>query len=1353
MPVLTAARGLITLSSELTRPDGSLSKADNVVIDADNIIEQRRGFREFGNIIPDNSLPKQLIPYKSRILRHYTNKLSYDSTGNGDFIDFAGTYVETISGLRTKYLESNGNLYFTTNVGIQKISAKTNAEFTSASDYITPAGGVKAVGLEARIKPISSGWLPAQSKVAYRLVWGTKDVNNNLIQGNPSSRVVVTNTTKDVNIGESFNINVLNYALITASQYFTFDSPTNKFFIWFNVSGTDSVPVSGDTVGRQALEVKINGLTTNSDVAAAIATTLSSVADVTLEINSNEITVTNTDGGDVFDSSQGDVAVTAVLITKLFDGQTASGTPANVELSFVIPSTITTTNYFYELYRTGFVTVSAGVTLNDIDPGEEFQKVYEFGLTDLDLANGQITVEDITPDTFREGGAFLYTNPVSGGGITQANEAPPIAQDVTLFKGSAFYANTKERHKKQFNFLSVSDFISGNSKLYVGNSSYICEYTFVGQSEITDFQVLKKEDTLGNSYVSLKSSQNERIYKIWIDKGLITHSFNATTAVTNATDTITIPNHGFANLEEVTFSGAVPTGLVSGTTYYVIKATSNIFQVSASRTVIAPIDISGVVGICTVQHTPLEPSLTDSISLRVALQTYDNTLDGTKESLIDAFFDIQDFDVEDISSDTVRVFCNNNGNTDDPTQSSFPTGWTLSVFQQGDGEDALAKEVLLSGLDSVGQAVDETARSLERVINKDPNCPVNAFYLSSVNDLPGVLLFESRTLEDNAFFIGINSSTLSDKFNPSLPSSTSISSITPTNLVTCTTPHGYVVGDEVYIHDDLSGTVNVFAGKFKVSGVPSATSFQLENLNTSISYLGLSGITYKASVVSDNAVNPNRVYFSKIFQPEAVPLVNYIDIGPKDKAIQRIVALRDSILVFKEDGIYVISGQVAPSFGVRLMDSSALILAPDAVTTLNNLVYALTSQGVVGASDTGVQVISRNIEDKINEVVNNKYNYKYVSWAMASESDRSLLVYLPTRTIDTVATQAYRYNTFTRTWTRWTKAATCGVVLLAKDKIYLGSGESSRAYVLEERKGLERQDYADRDFVRTIGSTSVNELNVTLSSVGDVSTGDVITQIQYLDINKFNRFLKKLDSDSLLTSDYYATLKALSGDNLANALLSLAVKINIDLSPYSVPTPTGINSPTAIRDDFNAIVASLNNPGSGTAFKNYKQATDLLSYESLITSVNIKTSTITLNSITPWLSGDVTIYKAIACDVEYAPQHFGRPELLKQISEGTYIFDQSNFFGGTVGYASDRSLDFTTYPFSANGPSYWNGFNWGDTVYGGLGNEVPVRTLIPQNKQVCRYLHVKFQHSNSREKWRLLGVSLEPKEISTRGYR
>lgn len=1359
MAILTINRGLVTSPNELTKPDGAAEVLDNCVIDFDNTVQSRRGFGEFGSKIDDDSVAKQLMTYKGRIIRHFSNKLSFDSDGNGTFLNFSGSYTELINRLRIKYFELNSNLYFTTSEGIKKISATNADEFSTDANYITNAGGVKAVSIEAKLAPDLSGFLPAQSKVAYKILWAKKDVNGNVIRGVPSSRFVITNTSQDINVGESFSVEVLSHALITNSSYFLFDTPISKFAIWFNVSGSATAPTSTELVGRTLKEVKLSGLTPISDTATAakIAEVLYEITDIEVLAETTKVTVTNRDGGDVLDASQGNVSSSAVKISTVINGQTATGTPANVELTIPVPTQIVTANdklYFFEVYRTAIITASIGAGLDVIDPGEEFQKIYEAGV-EVDGSN-QVVAEiihiDDVPEAFREGGAYLYTNPVTGESVLQANETPPIAHDVAVFKGSAFYANTKERHRTQFNLLAVNQLISGTSKLYIGNSSVLREYTFIGQNKIIQFTAKKKSETNAGTYFDIKTAQNRVTYRVWFDKGgstppstngsillrvsleqyeestatvqnsvdafinaffdvpdfliqNISHEFNSLDNVNSSTETISIINHGFENGDVVTFSGTSPTGITNGLTYYIVNKTSNDFQVSTSIGG-SPLDITAIAG------------------------------------------------TSKITQSTIKLIYADNGDADDVAESATDTGWDLpTLVQEGLGEDASQNEVLLSGLASQGLSVEDTARSLERVINKDPDSPVNAFYLSGLNDLPGILLLETKSLTDDPFYLGFSHSTTTSIFEPAIPVVKQIDDVNSPGVIITSTPHELTIGQQVYTFIKPTLTAVILSGKQVVSSTPAVNTFTISGFSTTNSYTSFDqAVIFPADVVSDNSVNPNRVYFSKIGQPEAVPLVNYIDIGPRDKAIQRILALRDSLIVLKEDGVYVISGSAAPNFSVRLSDSSALTYAPDTATNLNNLIYVLTSQGVVTVSETGVGVISRNIENKIQEIANAKYDYKYMSWGMSSESDRCYLLWLPTKIADVYSTQAFRYNTFTRTWTRWTKPANCGVVNIADDKIYLGDS-SGRPYVLKERKNFERQDYADREIVRGLGANAINGLTYTISSVAELEAGDVLVQKQYIDINKFNRTLKKLDRDSWLNSsnNYYSTRKAITGDNLADKLLQLATKLQND--GISVPTPSNSNNVDNLRADFNNIVNFLNSPLSPNSFKNYKLANDALYYETLVTSVVLRNNTITVNQANKFIQGDVSFFKGINCIVQYAPQHFGKPESTKQIPDGTFIFDQNNFWGGTIAYATDRSYDFSSITFSGKGPGYWDGYNWANVTFGGEGNEVPVRTLIPRDKSRCRYIHVQFTHINAREEWKLVGVSLEPREVSTRGYR
>jgi hypothetical protein len=438
------------------------------------------------------------------------------------------------------------------------------------------------------------------------------------------------------------------------------------------------------------------------------------------------------------------------------------------------------------------------------------------------------------------------------------------------------------------------------------------------------------------------------------------------------------------------------------------------------------------------------------------------------------------------------------------------------------------------------------------------------------------------------------------------------------------------------------------------------------------------------------------------------------------------------------------------------LDNSAILIAPDTAVVLNNLIYCLTTQGVVSISDSGVSIVSRPIEDLIKKVTTFNYNYKYTSFGVSYESDRAYVLWLPTTKLDEVATQAFRYSTITNTWTRWTKTNTCGIVnTLGDDRMYLGKGDG-RDYIEQERKNGERQDYSDRDFTLSIGEDAfdLDGTRVKLSSVANLESGDVLVQEQYVTVPAFNRLLKLLDNDpGTGTKTYYEDFQVTYGDSLANSLVSLVAALNADPNLGTFTTPTGTNTLLALQSDYNTMVQELNAPLSGTVLKIYKEANTLIGYEVLIKSVDKPTNRVIIDRSTWIIQQNIQAYKAIKVKVRWAPQHFGSPEMFKQIHEGTLMFDQDTISSGIVSYSSDRSADFVDITFNLDGPGFWGGFDWGSPPWGGNSNGRPVRTLIPQNKSRCRYLNVEFRHFNAREQFKLIGMSLTPREVSSRAYR
>jgi len=459
--------GLKTYDSELdSNKENNLNVADNTVIDIPNTIQKRRGFSEVGaSFGAINDRLKQIIVYKNRILRHFNSTIQYDSDGNFTFQSFSGNYTEATSNEKLRYEEVNSNLYFTTNSGIKKLSASSTTDFSTASGLITNAGGVKAIDLKASVSYTTAGFLTSQSKCAYRVVWGINDKNDNLILGSPSERFVVTNTSQDINIAEEFSYTVnaptLSYPTDLSGQYILISSQSIDYVFWFDVTGTDIEPIASDTLGKTKIKVDITTAANQTQVAAILGNAISNISDFTITIISNVITVVISDAtiGNVTDGSSSTALIT---YNKNNDGSVTSGKTSDVDLTFSIPNTILTssdpTKYFYQVYRTGVSEVTVGLTLTDIDPGDEMNLVLESPVTASDVTNGIISVSDTTPETFRDSGTLLYTNPISGEGISQANEIPPYSRDIALFRNTTFYANTKTFHRKQIDMLSVTGF-------------------------------------------------------------------------------------------------------------------------------------------------------------------------------------------------------------------------------------------------------------------------------------------------------------------------------------------------------------------------------------------------------------------------------------------------------------------------------------------------------------------------------------------------------------------------------------------------------------------------------------------------------------------------------------------------------------------------------------------------------------------------------------------------------------------------------------------------------------------------------------------------------------------------------
>lgn len=251
------------------------------------------------------------------------------------------------------------------------------------------------------------------------------------------------------------------------------------------------------------------------------------------------------------------------------------------------------------------------------------------------------------------------------------------------------------------------------------------------------------------------------------------------------------------------------------------------------------------------------------------------------------------------------------------------------------------------------------------------------------------------------------------------------------------------------------------------------------------------GTTYSSS----NNVNSHYVYVSKVQIPEAVPALNYIPVGTSDKPIIRILALRASIFVFKEDGIYRILGTDITNFTVSLFDSTVILTAPDSAVLLNNQIWCMTNQGVVAVSDSGSVIQSRPIERDLVTLSSSLYpTFTASTFGIRYESDRHYNLCTVSDTTDTNATQDFVYNFLTTTWNNWPLSLTAGIVSLTPDDhlyVCFASGQVAR-----ERKDWTIFDYAD--FQYNINIVSSVLATITVTSNANVAVGDTIYQVDGL---------------------------------------------------------------------------------------------------------------------------------------------------------------------------------------------------------------------------------------------------------------
>jgi len=183
---LNEKTGISIHGNNLTLPSGSASIVENWKCIRDNVYTKVRGRAAYGSGLPSQNIV-QLLQYQDKLICHMANDtFYYDSDGAGTFSQITGAYTVPETNYKIQGLELQSNHYITTGSGIYKSD-------TLGSQY-TAAGAPKGLSFDARIVS-SINWMTTAYTVSYRVVWSIEDANNNVIDGAPSERQDITNSS------------------------------------------------------------------------------------------------------------------------------------------------------------------------------------------------------------------------------------------------------------------------------------------------------------------------------------------------------------------------------------------------------------------------------------------------------------------------------------------------------------------------------------------------------------------------------------------------------------------------------------------------------------------------------------------------------------------------------------------------------------------------------------------------------------------------------------------------------------------------------------------------------------------------------------------------------------------------------------------------------------------------------------------------------------------------------------------------------------------------------------------------------------------------------------------------------
>lgn len=234
---------------------------------------------------------------------------------------------------------------------------------------------------------------------------------------------------------------------------------------------------------------------------------------------------------------------------------------------------------------------------------------------------------------------------------------------------------------------------------------------------------------------------------------------------------------------------------------------------------------------------------------------------------------------------------------------------------------------------------------------------------------------------------------------------------------------------------------------------------------------------------------PSAICYSKPLQPAAHPFPNRFEIGRRDAAVLRLMPFRDSLFVFKEDGLFRVTGNDFSNFVVSEFDATFRVLCRDTVVVMDDAVFAWGVQGLARITDAGVEYISAPIRATVNGILRDVPEARIGSFAFAVANQRDGWVgfFYPVTNGDgsqfLTCGSALVWFERTRCWARWffpnnfadaSIGYAAGAANVLDGLASLGvwqAAPASGTWLHTERRAYDSTDYTDPSMVSASSPT------------------------------------------------------------------------------------------------------------------------------------------------------------------------------------------------------------------------------------------------------------------------------------------